>query len=285
MERCSLLSYRWSFYYLTPPFFTLASKYSKGMSQFSPRIYDMDSVIRTINISKIFTLKESNKTMFSTLRKRLSNGAFNSKTFFALNDINIEVSKGEKIGIVGNNGSGKTTLLKTIAGLYKPDKGELYVNGDMILLSGLGVGMLDELSVRENIFLYGAIYGMDRQTTKEKFGEILAWAEVQDFVEAKLKTLSSGMRSRLAFSALRHVETDIFLLDEAFSGGDKNFKKKYEEVFENHKNSEKTFLIATHDLNFARMFCTKTLWIHKGKQMAFGETEEVLQQYIESKPA
>ena len=253
------------------------------MSRYSPRTYDMDSIIRTINISKTFTLKESKKTMLSALRKRLTNGSFKSKTLFALDDINIEVSKGEKIGLVGNNGSGKTTLLKTIAGLYKPNMGELRVSGGIILLSGLGVGMLDELSVRENIFLYAAIYGMDRQRTKEKFGEIVEWAELQDFVEAKLMTLSSGMRSRLAFSTLRHFETDIFLLDEAFSGGDKNFKKKYEEVFENHKNSEKTFLIATHDLDFARMFCTKTLWIHKGKQMAFGETEEVLQQYIESK--
>jgi ABC-type polysaccharide/polyol phosphate transport system ATPase subunit len=245
----------------------------------------MDSIICTKNISKIFTVKEPNKSMFSALRKRLSNGSFYAKPFFALDDINIEVSKGEKISIVGNNGSGKTTLLKTIAGLYKPNKGELRVIGDMILLSGLGVGMLDELTVRENIFLYGAIYGMDRQRIKHNFQEILEWAEVQDFVEARLKTLSSGMRSRLAFSALRHLETDIFLLDEAFTGGDKNFKKKYEEVFENHKNSEKTFLIATHDFNFARMFCTKTLWLHKGKQMAFGETEEVLQQYIESKSA
>lgn len=255
------------------------------MSQFSQRTYDMESLIKIINISKIFTVKESNRTIFGALRKRLSNGCFHSKTFFALDNINIEVSKGEKIGIVGNNGSGKTTLLKTIAGLYKPNQGELHVNGDMILLSGLGVGMIDELSVRENIFLYAALYGMNRHRTREKLGEIVEWAEIQDFAEAKLKTLSSGMKSRLAFSALRHFETDIFLLDEAFSGGDKNFKRKYEEVFENHKNSEKTFLIATHDFNFARMFCTKTLWLRKGKQMAFGETEEVLRQYTESKSA
>jgi ABC-type polysaccharide/polyol phosphate transport system ATPase subunit len=243
----------------------------------------MDCIIRTKNVSKVFAIKRSNETMFVALKRYFFNSSFNSKTFSALSDINIEVSKGDKIGIVGNNGSGKTTLLKIIAGLYRPNQGEVYINGDMILLSGLGLGMIDELSVRENTFLYGAIYGIDRQKIKEKLQEILDWAELGDFVEAKLQTLSSGMRIRLAFSTLRHFETDIFLLDEAFTAGDKNFKKKCEAVFESHQNSNKTFMIATHDLDFARMFCTKTLWLHKGKQMAYGETEKVLQLYIESK--
>lgn len=244
----------------------------------------MDSAVKAENVSKVFVIKEANRTAFGALKRRLLGGPSDSRVFFALNDIDFEASKGEKIAVVGNNGAGKTTLLKTIGGLYKPDRGEVRVNGDMLLLSGLGVGMLDELSVRENVFLYGAVYGVDRQKIRDKLGEILEWAELQDFTGAKLKTLSSGMRIRLAFSTLRHFETDIFLLDEAFSAGDKNFKKKYEEVFENHKNSDKTFLIATHDLNFAKTFCAKTLWLHKGRQMAFGETEEVLQQYVESKP-
>lgn len=124
---------------------------------------------------------------------------------------------------------------------------------------------------------------MERKKIKGKLHDIIEWAELQDFVGAELRTLSSGMRARLAFSTMRHVETDIFLLDEALTAGDKNFKKKCEEYFENSKNNGKTFLISTHDLNFVKIFCTKTLWLHKGQQKAFGETEEVLQLYIDSK--
>ena len=219
--------------------------------------------------------------MFRVLKGRLLGDASNSGSFFALNDINIEVFRGEKIGIIGNNGSGKTTLLKVIAGLYGPDKGDIYRKGDAALLTGLGMGMVDELSVEENVFLYGAIYGMDRKKIKEKFHEIIEWAELQNFVGARVKTLSSGMKTRLAFSTTRYIETDIFLLDEALSAGDKTFREKCEDFFKKSRNSDTTFLVATHSLDFVRMFCTKTLWLHMSKQMAFGDTETVLRQYEE----
>ncbi|HLE25581.1 MAG TPA: ATP-binding cassette domain-containing protein [Thermodesulfobacteriota bacterium] len=243
----------------------------------------MDYAVRTTNLCKTFSVKSNHTTMFLLLKRKLLGGASNSRTIYALNDINIEIMKGNKIGIIGNNGSGKTTLLKVIAGLEEPNKGQVHVNGYITLLAGLGTGMVDELSVEENVFLYGAIYGMERKKIKGKLHDIIEWAELQDFVGAELRTLSSGMRARLAFSTMRHVETDIFLLDEALTAGDKNFKKKCEEYFENSKNNGKTFLISTHDLNFVKIFCTKTLWLHKGQQKAFGETEEVLQLYIDSK--
>jgi ABC-2 type transport system ATP-binding protein len=219
--------------------------------------------------------------MFKVLKGRLFGGASHYGSFFALNDINIEVLRGEKIGIIGNNGSGKTTLLKVISGIYPPNKGDVYRKGDVTLLTGLGMGMVDELSVEENVFLYGAIYGMDRKKIKEKFHEIIEWAELQNFVGAKVKNLSSGMKSRLAFSTTRYIETDIFLLDEALSAGDKTFREKCDDFFKKSKNNDTTFLIATHSLDFVRMFCNKTLWLHMNKQMAFGDTEMVLQQYEE----
>jgi ABC-type polysaccharide/polyol phosphate transport system ATPase subunit len=220
--------------------------------------------------------------MFELLKRRLFSN-YHKSNLFTLNNINIKVGKGETIGIIGNNGSGKTTFLKLIAGLYKPNSGKVILNGKLTLLAGLGIGMLDEISVRENVFLYGSIFGLERDEIKEKLLEILEWAELRNFVDAKLRTLSSGMRARLAFSTIRHVETDIFLLDEALSAGDRNFKVKCEEYFNNSKNNGTTFLIATHDLKFVKMFCNKTLWLCKGNQKDFGETDSVLKHYEDLK--
>lgn len=218
--------------------------------------------------------------MFELLKRRLF-GTYHNSNRFTLENINISVIKGETIGIIGNNGSGKTTFLKLIAGLYKPNSGKVIVNGKLTLLGGLGIGMLDEITVQENVFLYGSIFGLEREKIKENLLEIVEWAGLRDFIRADLKTLSSGMRSRLAFSTIRHVETDIFLLDEALSAGDRNFKEKCHQYFKSSKDNGKTFLIATHDLEFAKMFCDKTLWLHKGNQKDFGETERVLKSYEE----
>ena len=192
------------------------------------------------------------------------------------------ISRNDKIGVIGNNGSGKSTLLRLIAGLHAPDAGEIVTNGNMILLAGWGIGMIEELSVEENVYLLGKIYGMDKNSLKPNFKEIIEWAELQDFVGSKLKNLSTGMKTRLAFSTSRYFKSDIFLLDEALSAGDKNFKEKSRKVFENNKNSDKTFIIASHDLVFLQSFCNKTLWLRKGEQADFGETETVLKKYDKS---
>jgi ABC-type polysaccharide/polyol phosphate transport system ATPase subunit len=238
--------------------------------------------ISLINVTKTFSVIRNRKTIVNSIKGVLSGNSNNPKPYSALNDINFEILEGEKIGIVGINGSGKTTLLKTIAGLYKPNDGEVHVNGKMILLAGYGIGMVDELSVKENIYLYGAIYGIDRKALDEELREIIDWAELQDFMDTQLKTLSSGMRTRLGFSVARFMDADIYLLDEALSAGDKNFKQKCDEYFDSTKNEDKTYLVASHNLEFLKMFCNKTLWLHKGNQMAFGETESVLEQYNDS---
>jgi ABC-type polysaccharide/polyol phosphate transport system ATPase subunit len=238
----------------------------------------MEPVIQLDDVSKAFAgLKQ--RRLIKHVRKYLSSNGSGFKESFALHQIGLTILRGDKVALVGNNGSGKTTLLKIIAGLYRPTYGRISVDGRVLLLRGVGTGMVDELTVSENLFLYGVIYGMERAKIQEKFDEVMEWAELKDFASAELRTLSSGMRARMAFSLARHFDTDVFLLDEAFAVGDKDFKEKYEEVFRNEKNGDKTYLIATHDLEFARMFCTKTIWLHKGRLMAFGETERILQEY------
>jgi ABC-type polysaccharide/polyol phosphate transport system ATPase subunit len=251
------------------------------MSRRSASTCNADWAVRATGVERKFARRSPHDTAFRALTQ-LFNGHDDSKTFFALKDINFEVAKGEKVAIVGDNGAGKTTLLKVVAGLYLPTGGEVQTWGDMILLRGAEIGMVDELSATENLFLYSSIYGVDREKIKSNFHEIFEWAELEAFTNARLATLSSGMRARLAFSALRHFDAEIFLLDEAFSAVDRHFRNKYEQVFEEQKNSNKTFLIATHDMEFARMFCTKTLWLNQGRQVAFDATDEVLDRYITS---
>jgi ABC-type polysaccharide/polyol phosphate transport system ATPase subunit len=242
----------------------------------------MKPVIRLEDVSKAFSgLRQ--RRLIKLLRRYLSSNGSSFRDSFALRGIDLTVSRGDKIAVVGNNGSGKTTLLKLIAGLYQPTHGRIEVDGRVLILRGVGTGMVDELSVAENLFLYGVIYGMERSSIREKFDEVVEWAELQDFASAELRTLSSGMRARLAFSLARHFDTDVFLLDEAFAVGDKDFREKYEKVFRNQKNGDSTYLIATHDLDFARLFCGKTIWLQRGRLMAFGETEKILQQYTAPK--
>ena len=244
----------------------------------------MKPIIHFEDVSKAFSGVKRHR-ITKVFKKYLSSNGSDSGRYFAWREINLDVLRGDKIALIGSNGSGKTTLLKLAAGLYRPTRGRIDIDGRMLLLRGVGTGMVDELSVADNIYLYGIIYGMERSRIQEHFDEVLQWGELTDFASAELRTLSSGMRARLAFSLTRHFDTDIFLLDEAFAVGDKDFREKYEEVFRSQKDGNRTYLIATHDLEFARLFCAKTIWLHKGRLMAFGETEKVLQQYIAPKHA
>jgi ABC-type polysaccharide/polyol phosphate transport system ATPase subunit len=207
------------------------------------------------------------------------------ETFNALSSIDLTVYRRDRVGVIGNNGSGKSTLLRVVAGLYQPTSGAVEVRGDRTLLAGLGVGMLDELSVEQNIFLYGAMHNVTRQDLRDKFDEILRWAELIEFRHAALKTLSTGMRSRLAFSVMRYFTSDIYLLDEALSAGDRVFQEKCEDVFLDYERTGRTMLIATHDLLFVEAFCNKALWLQKGKQMSFGAPEEVIPLYQKAREA
>ena len=183
--------------------------------------------------------------------------------------------------MIGDNGSGKSTLLRIVAGLHRPTSGTVETQGAQTLLAGLGVGMVDELTVEDNIFLYGAMHSISRQELREKIGEILEWADLQEFRQAPLKSLSTGMRSRLAFSVTRCIATDIYLLDEALTAGDQNFREKCDLVFQSYAQRGSTMLIASHDFDFVERHCGETIWLDHGKQVSLGPTAQVLDLYRE----
>jgi ABC-type polysaccharide/polyol phosphate transport system ATPase subunit len=242
---------------------------------------DRPSVVRIKDLSKTFP-RGHYSTLFNLVKRNMPGNGNRAQNIEALSNINLEIFKGEKVGVIGNNGAGKSTFLKLVAGLHKPSGGNVSVCGEVALLTGFGIGLVDELTVSENVFLYGAIHGMERQRVKKKFEDIIEWAELENFRQMKLKALSSGMAARLAFSVARHIETELVLLDEALTAGDKNFGLKCEQYFRDVKNAGRTFLVATHDLKFVREFCDKALWLHKGQQAAFGDAKTVMQQYSNS---
>ena len=238
-------------------------------------------VVRIRSLRKVFSREGYYRTAYRLVKSKMP-GDHDGSRYAALDNINLEVFRGEKVGIIGNNGAGKSTFLKTVAGLHKPSSGEVSVLGDVALLTGFGIGFVEELTVEENVFLYGAIHGMERESIRKKFDDIVQWAELESFRRFKLKALSSGMAARLAFSVARHIEADVVLLDEALTAGDKSFGRKCEEYFQDARSGGRTFLVATHDLTFVQAFCNKALWLEAGRQKAFGDADTIMQQYSKS---
>lgn len=236
-------------------------------------------VISAKNIKKTFYVKESpvdsiRNSIFSFSRKN------NIRAIPALKGVDFEVYKGEIFGVIGRNGSGKSTLLKIISGAYPADKdGELSVQGKLIRLA-LGMGFDGNLSARENIYLNGSILGLSFKQIGQKFQEIIDFAELQDFVETKVKFYSSGMNSRLAFAIAIHAEADIFLMDEFFGGvGDVRFQEKSAKVFKEAFLNGRTILHVSHDLNSIRAHCNRVLLLNNGEMLALGTPDEVIPIY------
>lgn len=205
-----------------------------------------------------------------------------SKTeyFEAVKGVSFEVEKGQILGIVGKNGSGKSTLLRAIAGIFSPDEGTIDLHGHTISLLSIGVGFQSKLSGRENIYLSGMLLGFDREQVDEKIDEIIEFAELGDFIDRPVKTYSSGMYSKLAFSITAILETEIMLIDEVLSVGDAKFKKKsYEKMKSLIMNKDRTVLIVSHSSETLRNLCDNILWLHEGEVKALGTTAEVLPQY------
>jgi len=240
----------------------------------------MDPIIDLRSLSRAFHAPEGRRTLFRFLRGSRRESHEPPRQLLALQGITLQVAKGERIAVIGNNAAGKTTLLKVIAGLLRPTSGSVRAHGQMTLLTALGVGMLDELSVEDNLMLYGAIYGVDRRRMQALLPDILDWAELHGFLNARLKTLSTGTRARLAFSVVRHIESDIFLFDEVFSAGDVTFRKKCREFFDPVPDMDRTLVIATHDMDFVRAACARALWLDHGRQMGLGPSQEIVNQYL-----
>lgn len=205
-----------------------------------------------------------------------------SKTeyFEAVKGVSFEVEKGQILGIVGKNGSGKSTLLRAIAGIFSPDEGTIDLHCHSISLLSIGVGFQAKLTGRENIYLSGMLLGFDKEKIDEKLDEIIEFAELGAFIDRPVKTYSSGMYSKLAFSITAVLETEIMLIDEVLSVGDAKFRKKsYEKMRSLITNKDRTVLIVSHDAGTLRKLCDTILWIHEGEMKALGPTAEVLPEY------
>ena len=198
-----------------------------------------------------------------------------------LHGISFDVEKGDFLGIVGRNGSGKSTLLKLISQIYNPDSGSITINGSLVSFIELGVGFNPELTGRENVYLNGAMLGFDKKEVDAMYDEIVDFAELEDFMDQKLKNYSSGMQVRLAFSCAIRAKSDILILDEVLAVGDEAFQRKCMNYFAELKKDKKTVILVTHSMSSVQQYCTKALMIEKGEIVESGDPAEVAQKYRE----
>jgi ABC-2 type transport system ATP-binding protein len=237
-----------------------------------------DFAIKVEHVSKSFKLphekQSSVKGMLINFRGR------GYETQQVLKDIDFEIKKGEFFGIVGRNGSGKSTLLKLLAGIYMPDSGQVHVQGKLTPFIELGVGFNPELSGRENIFLNGALLGFNRTEMAAMYDEIVEFAELERFMDQKLKNYSSGMQVRLAFSIAIRANSGILILDEVLAVGDEAFQRKCFQYFHELKRLKKTVVLVTHDMSSVEKFCTRALMLKGGEIQQIGSPQEIATSYI-----
>jgi lipopolysaccharide transport system ATP-binding protein len=237
------------------------------------------NAIEVRHVSKRFRIPHERHT---TLAERLL-GLFRPndvEVLEALSDVSLEVPWGSFVGVIGSNGSGKSTLLKIMASLLVPDEGHMTVRGSLVPLLELGLGFQQELSVRENVSLYGAVLGYSRASMAQRIEEVIAFAGLERFQDAKLKSLSSGMMVRLAFATALRADADILLLDEVLAVGDAQFQRKCLDVFAGLKRQRKTIVLVSHDLSAVQRFCDHVYWLDKGRLVMEGESSEVIQTYL-----
>ena len=201
--------------------------------------------------------------------------------FWALNNVSFYVKKGTLLGIIGSNGSGKSTILKVLSGIMPPTKGEVKVNGSVAALLELGAGFDGDLTVKENIYLRGALLGYTREFVNEEYKNIIEFSELDNFEDVAFKKLSSGMKSRLAFSLASRVSPDILILDEVLSVGDMAFRKKSENRMREMMSGGTTTILVSHSMTQIREMCTQVLWLEKGEMRSIGDTKKICDEYEE----
>jgi ABC-2 type transport system ATP-binding protein len=238
-----------------------------------------DFAIKVENANKTFKLPHE-KT--SSIKSAFVNFYRRDKSYelqHVLKGVSLEVKKGEFFGIVGRNGSGKSTLLKMLAGIYVPTEGEVHIRGNLTPFIELGVGFNPELTGRENVYLNGALLGFNRQEMESKYEDIVKFAELERFMDQKLKNYSSGMQVRLAFSIAIRAESDILILDEVLAVGDASFQRKCYDYFMSLKKNKRTVVLVTHDMGAVRQYCDRAIMIEKGLIVDSGDPERVAQSY------
>jgi lipopolysaccharide transport system ATP-binding protein len=218
------------------------------------------------------------RTIFSILEGKYRQPAKK----LVLDDIDLVINSGAKLGIIGANGAGKSTLLKVICGILEPTKGQVRVRGQIASLIELGAGFDPDLPVIDNIILYGVMLGFSRQEMKEKTKDILDFAELEEYMGAPVKSLSSGMVARLGFAIATEVHPDILILDEVLSVGDESFKNKCKRRLKKFWNSNATILVVSHDLTLIQESCDQAIWLNKGQLQCQGASEDVIKFYLDS---
>lgn len=246
------------------------------------------TVIRFEDVSKKYTLGHANldglRKFLPKIISRITGGenysSQNEGDFFALKNVTFEVKQGEALGVVGPNGAGKSTILKLLAHTIEPTSGKIITDGKISALIELGAGFHHELTGRENIYLYGSIMGLKRREIYEKFDSIVAFAELEKFIDTPIKHYSSGMYARLGFAVAIHVDPDILLIDEVLAVGDMNFRKKcYEKLHEILSREHTTIIFVSHDIYRIQSLCKKTLFLSEGHIQKIGHTQEVISYY------
>jgi len=234
------------------------------------------------NIKKSFYLphhsNDSLKTAITQVFKPKQSGG---EVFNALDGISFTVQKGDFFGILGRNGSGKSTLLKIISEIYQPTSGSVTHSGKVVSFIELGVGFKKELTGKENVFLNGALLGFSKSEIEEMYDDIVEFAELDKFMDQKLKNYSSGMKVRLAFSVAIRAKADILILDEVLAVGDAAFKKKCNDYFRSLKDDDKTVILVTHGMGAVREFCNRGIVIENGKVVFEGSGEDAADRYLE----
>jgi ABC-type polysaccharide/polyol phosphate transport system ATPase subunit len=239
--------------------------------------------IELLNVSKVY--RRYGGRQFSTLKSALLQRSIlrdlqPSETFPALTDVSFSVPKGSTYGVMGRNGSGKSTALKLVAGITKPTSGAVHVEGRISALIELGAGFHPEISGRENVFINGIMLGLTKREIQERFDEIVDFAELREFIDAPVKTYSSGMYMRLGFAVAINVNPDVLLVDEVLAVGDEGFTHKCLDKFAEFKRSNKTILLVTHSLNLIERFCDEALWLDNGHAMSHGDPKRVVGAYL-----
>jgi ABC-type polysaccharide/polyol phosphate transport system ATPase subunit len=244
----------------------------------------MTPAIDVINVSKVYR-RYAQKKQFATLKSAILNGSLlgdlkPDETFQALKNVSFQVPKGCTYGVIGSNGSGKSTLLKCVAGITRPTEGDVKVDGRISALIELGAGFHPEISGRENIFINGIMLGLTKKEIQHRFDEIVDFAEMQDFIDAPVKTYSSGMYMRLGFAVAVHVDPEVLLVDEVLAVGDQSFTHKCLDKFAEFRRRNKSILLVTHSLDLVEKFCDVAHWLGKGVTRGEGDPKRVVAAYV-----
>lgn len=239
-----------------------------------------DHAIKVTSVHKSFKLPHEQARSVKSAFTKLFRHYGGAETQKALQGVSFDVKKGEFFGIVGRNGSGKSTLLKILAGIYQPTKGTVDVQGKLVPFIELGVGFNPELTGRENVFLNGALLGFSKKEVEAMYEDIVGFAELEKFMDQKLKNYSSGMQVRLAFSLAIRAQADILLIDEVLAVGDADFQRKCFRYFKSLKKQETTVIFVTHDMDALREYCDRVVLIDNSKLIAEGSAEDVAEKYL-----